>query len=367
MKNPGNGSIKNLRYLCLIGVIVLGLMTIVGTGGGGSNGSDGGGLDIRISDAELLYNDNELPFTMDGSFATLKKSSTELYFWHNYGNTTYKFHGPLDDPLQTQDWAKTNTELFDYNGKANPDKDYIWLVNIYKRDNGDLLGFCHIEKTVGGLGTDAEFAIGLIYSTNDGDYWTYCGEIIRPQKDTYNIGGVPYLVVGDSFFVYFNELPINSMDDRRISVARADVNDVLNAAAAGQVISWQKYNDGAWTQSGLFGLGSNIIPNWPWFDVHSDAAYNTAIEMYMLTVQTGTLGQLLLYTSRDGVNWGNKIIVDETDDNDFTTAYSCFASLSDATDDCREVGSQFYIIHPRKDWPDYYDYDELYRHLVTIE
>jgi hypothetical protein len=35
-----NGIIKNLPYLCLIGVVALGIMTIVGTGGG--NGDDGG-------------------------------------------------------------------------------------------------------------------------------------------------------------------------------------------------------------------------------------------------------------------------------------------------------------------------------------
>jgi hypothetical protein len=44
MKRSRNGFIKNLRYLCLVGVIALGLMTIVGTGGGGGgDGGDGGG------------------------------------------------------------------------------------------------------------------------------------------------------------------------------------------------------------------------------------------------------------------------------------------------------------------------------------
>jgi hypothetical protein len=38
MKNVGTMCIKNLRYLCLVGVIALGLMTIVGTGGGGGGG-----------------------------------------------------------------------------------------------------------------------------------------------------------------------------------------------------------------------------------------------------------------------------------------------------------------------------------------
>jgi len=45
MKKVRNGFIRNLHYLCLVGVIALGLITIVGTGGGGGGGSgttDGG-------------------------------------------------------------------------------------------------------------------------------------------------------------------------------------------------------------------------------------------------------------------------------------------------------------------------------------
>jgi hypothetical protein len=320
-----------------------------------------GDLDMHIYDEELLYDNSEIPFDMDASFATLKKSSTEFYFWHTWGQTTYKYYGPLDDPLKTQIWIKTNKELFDYRGKANPNYDYIWINNIYERDNGDLLAFCHIEKNVE---TDVaiQYAIGLVYSTNNGDYWTYCGEIIRPQEDTDNIGGVPYLVVGDYFYVYFNEKPLNS--GRRICVARANVNDVLNAAQYGEVIAWNKYDSGTWSQDGLTGAGSNIILDINGYDVHSDAAYNRTLKRYMLTLQNS--GQLFLYISTDGINWGNNIIFDETDENDFIQCYSFFAGFVDASDDCREVGSEFYIIYPRKDWPNHYDYDELYRRLVTI-
>lgn len=41
MEKAKNGFIKNLHYLCLIGVITIGLITIVGTGGGGTNGGNG--------------------------------------------------------------------------------------------------------------------------------------------------------------------------------------------------------------------------------------------------------------------------------------------------------------------------------------
>jgi len=40
MRNVRNGFVKNLSYLCLVGVIALGLMTIVATGGGGGDVGD---------------------------------------------------------------------------------------------------------------------------------------------------------------------------------------------------------------------------------------------------------------------------------------------------------------------------------------
>ena len=322
---------------------------------------------LTVHDAELLYEDWEIPFNFDGSFATLKKSSTEFYYWHTWGETHYKYHGPLDDPLQTLDWVKTASELINFNGKADPVTDRIMLYTIYKRDNGDLLGFCHIEKYDFSNISYPEFAIGLIYSTNNGDDWTYGGEIIRPQTDTENIGGVPYLVVGDYFYVYFNERPINS-PDRITGLARANLNDVLNAAASGNVTSWKKFNSGTWIEDGLMGVGSNILPvaGFP-YDVHSDAAYDRTLNKYMLTVQTHNLGQLLLYTSNDGINWKDQIVIDETDDNNFIQAYSFFAGTENSTDDCREVGSEFYIFFPRKDWPDAYHYDEFYRRFITFE
>ena len=42
MKRTRTGFIKNLRYLCLIGVIALGLMTIVGSNGASTTSGTGG-------------------------------------------------------------------------------------------------------------------------------------------------------------------------------------------------------------------------------------------------------------------------------------------------------------------------------------
>ena len=59
MKKSRNGFVKNLHYICLIGVIALGLMTIVGTtgcggGGGGGGEGEGGGSDIGGTDEQAV-------------------------------------------------------------------------------------------------------------------------------------------------------------------------------------------------------------------------------------------------------------------------------------------------------------------------
>jgi hypothetical protein len=47
MKNGKGGLIKNLRYFCLVSVIALGLMTIVGSNGGGGDGGHSGSKQIQ--------------------------------------------------------------------------------------------------------------------------------------------------------------------------------------------------------------------------------------------------------------------------------------------------------------------------------
>jgi hypothetical protein len=59
MKKSRNGLVKNLHYLCLVGVIALGLMTIVGTGGGGGGG-DGPVVPTVCDDASGTWTTTEV-------------------------------------------------------------------------------------------------------------------------------------------------------------------------------------------------------------------------------------------------------------------------------------------------------------------
>ena len=104
MKKSRNGFIKNLRYLCLVGVIALGLMTIVATGGGGG----GGGGDPCAGPVPCLTQD--------------------------WGLTFYEFQEPGGSPLLVTSDGNIHAEAF-----FNDDGDIIG-VGGYVSDcyNGDI-------------------------------------------------------------------------------------------------------------------------------------------------------------------------------------------------------------------------------------
>ena len=206
------------------------------------------------------------------------------------------------------------------------------------------------------------------------------GNVLAPQGNGSaanlqysNCGGVPMLTVGNYFYIYYNErVGPNAGDAEYPAVARATISSVMSAFANNTVPAFYKYNDGTWTQPALTGLGSPILPNsvstnaawagfgWPGvpvnttgaYDVHSDAAYCSALGEYILTVDTCGGGELLLYTSSDGVNWGNKTVVDYA--SGCWQPYSTLVGFdSSASATSGTVGASFDLYFTRKSTSNY--------------
>ncbi|MBW1691951.1 MAG: hypothetical protein JRJ70_14625 [Deltaproteobacteria bacterium] len=85
MKKPKNSFLKNLRYLCLVGVIALGLMTIVGSGGGGGGGdaatttpppTDDGGDTTPITDGGDTTAETHTTFNISNAVSLLAMEQT---------------------------------------------------------------------------------------------------------------------------------------------------------------------------------------------------------------------------------------------------------------------------------------------------
>ena len=331
-------------------------------------------MEITIGPRESVRTREEMPFVMDSSLATLRRDQDSWYFYHtvNWGNSIEKWSGTSTNPFQTKVWQKGRDELFDLHGHySDIHHAGLWLLNIYRTSEGNLLGVVHIELHPGepAVNHGEEYALGLVYSTDGGDRWTYCGEIVRPQQAHGNIGGAPLLVVGDFLHVYFND---HGSAGRRAAVARAPVAEVLDAARRFAVTPWRKYCDGAWEEDGRTGLGSAVLPQpdhgagHP-VDLHADSAWNRALGKYMVTSWCGGggMGRLYLHLSADAIHFEPPLLIDEEPGQ--WMPYSTF--LVDAqdreSDDMSSVGAEFSLLINHKSATNY-GIDSLWRRKITV-
>jgi hypothetical protein len=360
-------------------------------------------LALSSSNPTLIYDRSE-PIA-DAVCATLKVSNT-LYVWRSSWNVTIKYSGTLGNPQQTRVTpANTqNKDIFAIPSRlqssvkvnalplearvAPPSYRMVnfYLKNVYSMGNNQLLGFLHLEYMAWVKSTNPaycptgyycpdynhttgqadHYSIGLAYSSNNGNSWTFLGDIIRTNDHTANlggnIGGAAYVVVpnsnGGDFYAYFNEKPASG--NPYPSVAKANINSVKEAALAQRVTSstggalWKKYDAGtnSFYRDPISGLGSPILAGAN-LDMHSDAAYSSALGQYMLTVNEpvdATTRALALYRSKDGVKWfrGRTLAQSYTgaDNKRHHPCYPYFASLAgDASADNSTVGRAFSVFY----------------------
>jgi hypothetical protein len=326
--------------------------------------------------------------------------------------------------------------------KNIPDHTLAYVPNIYQVPANPkyggiqncLLGFVHIEQSSSDAAPyptsdfylKCNYKIGLAISSDQGKNWTYLGDIIQPAVPLgadytapdgfqgnlqHNIAGVPYVVVGDYFYVYFDEYP--SMEPpgssaeattRMRSVARGKIDDILSeiparlssinssfnpvivlingffGTPARMATKWQKYlgddmNGAAlWSSDAMAGSpGGEIlkgfdagINNLNDFDLHADAVYCSSAQAYLMSVNTAGNEKLLLYYSRDGLKWypspsPSFHLDDATDkpcvlEDPVNNVVACWAQYNSffapaeptCSADCHEVTSQVYMIWPRK-------------------
>ncbi len=337
---------------------------------------------INIGKTELIYTDDEIPIRYDGSLSTIKRWDGQMYFFHSFGcrfapgekrrsrHSWYK--GTPSDPLKTHVMSKTDDELWDYNGwYKDAGAEGTWILGMFKAKNGNLLAITHSEVSVSADkqgDNDLVYAIGLGYSTDNGQNWKYCGEIARAANPHTNVGGGAYIIKGDYIYVYFNDAEKDGTGSRRPTVVRAELKKVLADAAKGKVGKWFKYKDGKWKTPGLSDTAGDPIfrVELDSEDLHADAAYCTVLGKYLLTVQTGAIGKLLLYSSVNGIKWKKEAVLDVANGKDEMQPYSTFVDFNGPSDDCHIVDGDFYIYFPRKKITNQ-DHDYMYRVHVSIE
>ncbi|QQS61637.1 MAG: hypothetical protein IPN70_01760 [Candidatus Moraniibacteriota bacterium] len=324
---------------------------------------------VSMSPITLLYNDAQMPVTMDSSMATIGGSASEMDFFVATSGQTTKFKGNLygSEPFKRLVWQKNNRDYIDM---GNFFKQYacagIWIENIYQKSENFWLGFVHVEKFKECNNYQAkteQYSIGLMTSTDKGESWKFIGEIIKAKIDTGdangNLGGTPVLLAGEYFYTYFWD---NTSNTKYVAVARANIQDVLNNATQGKVTSWKKYNNGAWVENGLTGAGS---PLGDLSDSHTDATVSASNGKYLMT-QGSVNGLVKLMQSSDGIHWSSLATVDNRQKNGEWTFYSTIVNESvPSNKDSFKVGNTFFVIWPRKQ-ASKYDADDLYMRRITL-
>jgi hypothetical protein len=337
----------------------------------------------------------------DGVVCHLKKNDdTIITFWPS-PNRVQRWEGTLENPRINY---KPINSLGQYSFDGFVEEDYIfdgidtyyaggnqtvavYLHNIYKvPSENKLIGFTHNEIFDDGEIDPSHpryYSIGIVYSDDFGDTWEFLGEIIRPGDNNkgaaYNIHGVPYLVANDSFYVYFRDYLGPGEDN--ICVAKARVSDVVTDAENGALTTWHKYKNNSWSEDGMTGEGSNILPypNGTWtHDIHADAVQfpSGASSSYMIIATMCNYTNpnntaVFLYQSNDGIHW--KTPREVANYNGFDIFYPTILSLKGAADDGHAMSGSFYIYYPKKPIPHpngslyYGNYYSFVRHKVSLD
>ena len=165
------------------------------------------------------------------------------------------------------------------------------------------------------------------------------------RRQTFDVGGGGYLIIGDYFYVYFNDLLQDGEDYTvlNLAVARERVSDVVDAAInRGSSVPWAKYFDGAWTEPGIGGRSAPLAPGnhdvlW------GDVSYNSYLNKYISIAAGAPWPATDLYwtESEDGLNWTNycRIVGD--------LAHKYYVTVVGLGDNPRETGGKFYIYYIR--------------------
>src|SRR5580704_5788080 len=254
-------------------------------------------------------------FTSDGAFHPRHTWEGQRVGNNNYGSVVTTV-GTLDNPLGTGvPWDVTISPNPDpgvnpnYFGYSYIGGGPVFQVPAGMTGAGNLIVGYHAE-----LPNDALYAVhGLAASWDNGLHWTDLGEVVRPNQSYApnlngfdEIGDGPLVLSPDRkyFYFYFPDWPAGTTTTTHISVARAPVESVVEAAfgsAHPHTVVFEKFYSGSWNlQPGIGGASTDLIPG-SQYAGYLDVHYNSALQRYVLITSDDT--NFAYAESTDGLNW----------------------------------------------------------------
>ena len=297
-------------------------------------------------------------FTSDGAFHPRQ-------FWHGHwvGNNNYgsvvTTVGTLDNPLGTgnpQDVSispnpdpgvNPNYPSYTYIG-GGP----VFQVPAGMTGAGNLLVGYHAE-----LPSDTLYAVhGLAASWDNGLLWTDLGEVVRPNQSFApmlapgfdEIGDGPLVLSPDRkyFYFYFPDWPAGTTTTTKVSVARARVDSLLEAAFGSKpphTVPFEKFYEGSWhLQPGISGASTDLNPN-AQYKGYLDVHYNRDLQRYVMITSDDT--NFAYYESVDGLNWTSAVFLGAFANPGGDGTIAPYPTSVGLGDDPSMLGKTFYIYY----------------------
>jgi hypothetical protein len=297
-------------------------------------------------------------FTSDGAFHPRQIWQGQWVGNNNYGSVTATV-GTLDNPLGTgapQDVTispnpdpAVNPNYFGYTYIGGGP---IYQVPEGKTGAGNLLVGYHAE-----LPSNTLYAVhGLAASWDNGLHWTDLGEVVRPNQSFApelapgfdEIGDGPLVISPDGkyFYFYFPDWPAGTTMTTHVSVARALVSSLLDAALGPgrpHTVPFEKFYEGNWhLQPGIGGASTDLNPNWePQQGGYLDIHFNSTLERYVMIIDNDTT--FYYAESKDGLTWTEPISLGAFADG--VTTLAPYPRAVGLGDNPHILGKTFYVYY----------------------
>src|SRR4051812_8207822 len=255
-------------------------------------------VEFSIGDAAIVYSKSQRKSAggsnwPDGSFGVVSNGNGTYDFYGANSSDSVLTTGTLDNPGAT----KQSVSIV---GIPNKTFSYVAGGPIFEDPySGARLMIYHAED--GGKGKTFYSMLGMAIAT-DGRTFRDLGLIIKPTLTSgqAEVGGGSFAIVNGYMNVYYTDWTA----DRNInfvSAARAPMSEVISNAVAGHSTAFNKYYNGAWSESGLGGKSSYLETGNPansWLGVSYNEYINQVVMVSSQWSSDG--GDLYITTSPDG-------------------------------------------------------------------
>jgi hypothetical protein len=280
---------------------------------------------------------------MDGNVGVLT-SSDDVRLYGANGREPVRVIGRRGNPLQRVDRVSIAT--------SNQDFQYLAGGPLFRDPKSSRLFLFYHAEIHRGTAKNFYSVLGLAIQTDEhGLKFKDVGPIFVANipnanaQSSVEVCGSPYIIRDGYFYVYARDVMTDGPDGRlrqsNLSVARAEVEEVVRAGIDGKSAKWTKYYNGAFSEPAVGGKSSPLEggnPGTRWMDI----SYNATLDKVIMVVSANTSAhdvELFITSSDDGIHWADRRRLAAEKGEAF------YPSIVGFLDDPRRTENEFYVYY----------------------